>query len=43
MDTTDMTFDPTETLKRFPMRLTPLAEVVRSRVASQVRADGQSG
>jgi NADH dehydrogenase len=30
MDTADNTFDPTETLKRFPMRLTPLEEVVRN-------------
>ena len=43
MDTADMTFDPTETLTRFPMRLTPLEEVVRSRTAAQARAVQQSG
>jgi uncharacterized protein YbjT (DUF2867 family) len=30
MDTEDMTFDPAETLKQFPLRLTSLANVVRS-------------
>jgi uncharacterized protein YbjT (DUF2867 family) len=30
MDTEDMTFDPAETLKQFPLRLTSLADVVRS-------------
>ncbi len=43
MDTADMTFDPTETLKRFPMRLTPFEEVARSRAVAQERAVRQSG
>ena len=43
LDTTDMTFAPTETLGRFPMRLTPLEEVARSSVAVQGRAVEQSG
>lgn len=34
MDTADNTFDPTETLERFPMRLTPFEEVARSYVAA---------
>ncbi|HEV2235129.1 MAG TPA: SDR family oxidoreductase [Ktedonobacterales bacterium] len=38
MDTADNTFDPAETLTRFPMRLTPFEEVVRSRVAAQAQA-----
>ncbi|HEX5548576.1 MAG TPA: SDR family oxidoreductase [Ktedonobacterales bacterium] len=33
MDTEDMTFDPAETLKLLPMRLTPLQEVVESEFA----------
>lgn len=32
MDTEDMTFDPSETLKRFPMRLTTLEQVIREQV-----------
>lgn len=34
MDTADMTFDPTETLKLFPMELTPLERVARKRYGS---------
>jgi len=33
MDTEDMTFDPAETLKLLPMRLTPLQEVIESEFA----------
>lgn len=33
MDTEDMTFDPAETLKLLPMRLTPLQEVIDSEFA----------
>ncbi len=43
LDTADMTFDPTETLTRFPMRLTPFEEVVRGRAVAQARAVQQSG
>jgi NADH dehydrogenase len=35
MDTTDQTFDPTETLTRFPMRLTPLEEVAHRRAVAR--------
>jgi hypothetical protein len=33
MDTEDMTFDPTETLNLFPMRLIHLEEVIRNQFA----------
>lgn len=38
MDTQNMTFDPTETLKLFPLKLTRLEDVVRSRYGSAVPA-----
>ena len=37
MDTVDQTFDPSETLRRYPMRLTHLEDVVRSSVAAAGR------
>lgn len=36
-DTTDMTFDPTAILQRFPMRLTTLEEIARAQVAATSR------
>jgi uncharacterized protein YbjT (DUF2867 family) len=35
MDTTDMTFDPSETIERFPVKLARLEEVARRRYASE--------
>jgi uncharacterized protein YbjT (DUF2867 family) len=42
-DTADMTFDPTETLTRFPMRLTPFEEVARCLASAPARSIGQAG
>lgn len=38
MDTHDMTFDPAETLRRYPMTLTRMEDVVRARYGSKVAA-----